>query len=97
MSTETLTQTRAQTKTPPRYKVLLLNDDYTPMDFVVLVLVRYFHKSEDEANHVMLTAHQNGVCVAGVYVFEVAETKVAQVEKAASEAGYPLQCALEPD
>ena len=97
MSTETLTRTRAQTKTPPRYKVLLLNDDYTPMDFVVLVLMGYFHKSETEAYQTMLTAHQKGVCVAGVYVFEVAETKVAQVEKVAAEAGYPLKCALEPE
>ena len=97
MPTETLTKTQDKTKTPPRYKVLLLNDDYTPMDFVVLVLMRYFNKSEAEANRTMLAAHQNGVCVAGVYVFEVAETKVAQVEKAAGEAGYPLRCALEPE
>ncbi len=97
MATETLTRTQNKTKTPPRYKVLLLNDDYTPMDFVVYVLMRYFHKTEDEANRVMLAAHRNGVCVAGVYVFEVAETKVAQVEKVAAEAGYPLQCALEPE
>ena len=97
MSSETLTRTQAETKTPPRYKVLLLNDDYTPMDFVVLVLMHYFQKSEAEAQRIMLEAHQKGVCVAGVYVFEVAETKVAQVEKAAAEAGYPLKCALEPE
>ena len=97
MSTKILTQTRAQTKTPPRYKVLLLNDDYTPMDFVVLVLLRYFQKTEEEANRVMFTAHQKGVCVAGVYTFEIAETKVVQVEEAAAGEGYPLKCALEPE
>ena len=99
MPTDTLTkdQTEAQTKTPPLYKVLLLNDDYTPMDFVMMVLLRFFQKSEAEAYQVMLTAHERGVCTAGVYPFEVAETKVAQVMQTAQKAEYPLRCVLEPE
>ena len=81
---------------PPLYSVLLLNDDYTPMDFVVAVLVRFFRKTEAEATRVMLDVHRAGVGVAGVYAFEIAETKVNQVEDAAREAGHPLQCTMEP-
>ena len=79
------------------YKVLLINDDYTPMDFVVFVLMRFFHKSEVEAIDLMMSAHQKGVEVVGVYTFEVAETKVTQTLRAAQQEGHPLHCTLEPD
>jgi ATP-dependent Clp protease adaptor protein ClpS len=77
--------------------VLLLNDDYTPMDFVLFVLMRFFGKDETEAQQVMLEAHQKGVSVAGVYTFEIAETKVSQVLRAAKQEEYPLMCVLEPE
>jgi ATP-dependent Clp protease adaptor protein ClpS len=96
MSTQTITKTQQRTKTPPRYKVLLLNDDYTPMEFVLYVLERFFNKSQTEAEIVMMEAHQKGVSVAGVYPFEIAETKVSQVMRAAKEALYPLRVRLEP-
>ena len=82
---------------PPKYKVLLLNDDYTTMEFVVFVLMQVFRHSQASATRVMLHIHNNGVGVAGVYSREVAETRVAQVEKIAKEAGHPLQCTLEPE
>ncbi len=97
MSTDTLSQTRSQTKTPPLYKVLLLNDDYTPMEFVLYVLMRFFRKGAAEANRVMLEAHQKGVGVAGVYTFEIAETKVAQTMSAARQEGHPLRLELEAE
>lgn len=96
-ATKTRSQTQAVTRTPPRYKVLLLNDDYTPMDFVVEVLMRFFKKSEAEATRIMLQVHHAGVGVAGVYPFEIAETKVNQVMAAASAEGHPLQCTMEPE
>ncbi len=88
-------KTRAKTRRPSMYRVLLLNDDYTPMEFVVDLLERIFHKSRDEAVAVMLNVHQNGVGVCGVYSFEVAETKVAQVAVIAREQEHPLQCTME--
>jgi ATP-dependent Clp protease adaptor protein ClpS len=95
MSTQTITKTQQRTKLPPQYKVLLLNDDYTPMEFVVYVLERYFNKSLLEAERIMSEAHEKGVSIAGVYAFEIAETKVYQVMQAAKEAQYPLQVRLE--
>jgi ATP-dependent Clp protease adaptor protein ClpS len=92
---QTLTQTQQQTKHPPQYKVLLLNDDYTPMDFVLYVLERFFSKSQSEAERIMLEAHQKGMSIAGVYSYEIAETKVTQVMQAAKEANYPLRVKLE--
>ncbi len=97
MSTETLKKTKKTNLEPPRYKVLLLNDDYTPSDFVVYVLKRYFSLNELEANRVMLEAHQSGVSVAGVYSFEIAETKANQAMKEASNQQYPFSCMLEPE
>jgi ATP-dependent Clp protease adaptor protein ClpS len=97
MGTETLTKTKLQTVIPPQYKVLLLNDDYTPMEFVLYVLERFFHKSQAEAEQVMIEAHEKGVSVAGIYPFEMAETKVSQVIQAAKEAEYPLQVRLEAE
>ncbi|MCW5723877.1 MAG: ATP-dependent Clp protease adapter ClpS [Maricaulaceae bacterium] len=90
-------RTRPKTKKPSLYRVLLLNDDFTPMEFVVEVLVRIFSKPPEEAARIMLHVHQNGVGVCGVYTFEVAETKVAQVMDAARRAQHPLQCTMEKE
>jgi ATP-dependent Clp protease adaptor protein ClpS len=89
------TKTRAKTQRPSLYKVLLLNDDYTPMEFVVLVLERFFGKSREDATRIMLHVHHKGVGVCGVYTFEVAETKVAQVIEYARQNQHPLQCTME--
>jgi ATP-dependent Clp protease adaptor protein ClpS len=78
-----------------RYKVLLLNDDYTSMDFVISVLVELFHKSAKEAEAIMLAVHNSGKGVCGIYTYEIAETKVEQVHKAARAAGYPLRAVVE--
>lgn len=86
---------KAQNKRPSLYKVLILNDDYTPMDFVVHVLERYFHKTRDEATSIMLRVHHEGVGVCGVYTYEVAETKVMQVMEVARQQQHPLQCVME--
>ena len=77
------------------YKVLLLNDDYTPMEFVIMILERFFNKSHDEATQIMLHVHQKGVGVCGVFTYEVAETKVTQVMDMAKGHQHPLQCTLE--
>ncbi len=89
------TRTRTRTKTPSPYKVLMLNDDYTPMEFVVLVLQRFFKMDIEDATRVMLHVHQRGVGVCGIFSYEVAETKVAQVIDYARENQHPLQCTLE--
>ena len=89
------TKTRPKTKKPSNYKVLMLNDDYTPMEFVVMVLQRFFGMGIEDATRVMLQVHQQGVAVCGVFTYEVAETKVAQVIDAARENQHPLQCTLE--
>ena len=89
------TKTRAKPKKPSQYKVLLLNDDYTPMEFVVIVLKRFFRMDMDEATRVMLHVHQRGVGVCGVFPYEVAETKVNQVMDFAKQNQHPLQCTLE--
>lgn len=89
------TKTRTKTQRPSLYKVLLLNDDYTPMEFVVLVLERFFGKSREDATRIMLHVHHKGVGVCGVYTFEVAETKVAQVIEYARQNQHPLQCTME--
>jgi ATP-dependent Clp protease adaptor protein ClpS len=91
------TLTRERLDKPPRYKVLLLNDDYTSMEFVVAVLMQVFRHSQASATRIMLHIHNSGVGIAGVYSREVAETRVAQVETLAREAGHPLQCTLEPE
>jgi ATP-dependent Clp protease adaptor protein ClpS len=89
------TRTRTRTKQPTPYRVLLLNDDYTPMEFVVLVLQRFFRMDMEAATRVMLHVHQKGVGVCGVFSYEVAETKVAQVIEFARQNQHPLQCTLE--
>ena len=89
------TRTRARPKKPSQYRVLLLNDDYTPMEFVVMVLKRFFRMDLEEATRVMLHVHQRGVGVCGVFPYEVAETKVNQVMDFARQNQHPLQCTLE--
>jgi ATP-dependent Clp protease adaptor protein ClpS len=91
------TKTRPKTKRPSLYKVLLLNDDYTPMEFVVLILERFFNKSRDDAVQIMLHVHRHGVGICGVFTFEVAETKVAQVIEFARRHQHPLQCTMEKE
>ncbi len=90
---------RPETKTakPSLYKVLMLNDDYTPMEFVVMVLERFFGKTHEEAVHIMLHVHRKGVGICGVYTYEVAETKVRQVMDLARQHQHPLQCTLEKE
>ena len=95
--TDIITKTRPKTKKPSLYKVLLLNDDYTPMEFVILVLEHFFNKSRDDATRIMLHVHQKGVGICGVYTFEVAETKVAQVMDFARQHQHPLQCTMEKE
>lgn len=92
-----VTKTKPKTRKPPMYKVLLLNDDYTPMEFVIYVLERFFHKNTEEATKIMLHVHQKGVGVCGVYTYEVAETKVSQVLDLARQNQHPLQCTMEKD
>ena len=89
------TRTRAKTKKPALYKVLMLNDDYTPMEFVVLVLQSFFRMSIEDATRVMLHVHQKGVGVCGIFSYEVAESKVSQVIDFARQNQHPLQCTLE--
>ena len=91
------TKTRLKTKKPSLYRVLLLNDDYTPMEFVVYILERFFQKSREEATRIMLHVHQKGVGVCGIYTYEVAETKVAQVLDLAQRNEHPLQCTMEKE
>lgn len=96
-STGVVVKTRAKTKKPSMYKVLMLNDDYTPMEFVVHVLEAFFNKSREEATRIMLHVHQRGVGVCGVFTYEVAETKVTQVIDYARKHEHPLQCTLEKE
>ncbi len=94
---ERRTKTQSKTRRPPMYKVILLNDDYTPMEFVVDLLKTVFHKPHAEATKIMLWVHQNGMGIAGVYPFEIAETKVHTVEELARESQYPLKCVMEKE
>ncbi len=89
------TKTRSKPKKPSQYKVLMLNDDYTPMEFVVLVLKRFFSMDLEQATRVMLHVHQRGVGVCGIFPYEIAETKVNQVMDFAKQNQHPLQCTLE--
>ena len=93
--TAVITRTRTQTRRPGMYRVLLLNDDYTPMEFVVVVLRKYFSKGSDEATRIMLHVHQHGVGECGIFTYEVAETKVTQVMDYARKHQHPLQCIME--
>jgi ATP-dependent Clp protease adaptor protein ClpS len=93
--TAVITRTKTQTQRPSMYRVLLLNDDYTPMDFVIGVLCTYFHKNIEDANRIMWQVHNNGVGECGVYTYEVADTKVTQVMDHARKHQHPLQCVME--
>ncbi len=95
--TTILTKPKARTQRPPLYKVLLLNDDYTPMEFVVHVLERFFGLTHAQAFEIMLTVHKKGLAVVGVFSHEVAETKVAQVMDFARRHQHPLQCTMEKE
>jgi ATP-dependent Clp protease adaptor protein ClpS len=90
-------KTRPATQKPPMYKVYLLNDDYTPMEFVVQVLEVFFNKTHEDAMRIMLEVHQSGLGLCGVFTFEVAETKVMQVMEAARQSQHPLQCTMEKE
>ncbi|HJO25279.1 MAG: ATP-dependent Clp protease adapter ClpS [Myxococcota bacterium] len=91
------TATRKKVARPPRYKVILYNDDYTPMEFVVAVLEQIFGKGPSEATAIMLAIHKNGLGVAGVFLLDVAETKVAQVHATAEQRGHPLRAGVEKE
>lgn len=92
-----LTKTREKTARPPLYKVMLLNDDYTPMEFVVLLLERFFGLTHAQSFEIMLTVHKKGLAVVGVFSFEIAETKVTQVMDFAHRHQHPLQCTMEKE
>lgn len=91
------TKVRPKTKRPSLYKVLLLNDDYTPMEFVVHILEQFFNKAREEAVQIMLHVHRHGVGICGVFTYEVAETKVAQVIEFSRRHQHPLQCTMEKE
>ena len=95
--TGVVVKAKPKTKKPSMYKVLMLNDDYTPMEFVVHILERFFNKNRQEATRIMLHVHRRGVGICGVYTYEVAETKVTQVMDFARQNQHPLQCTLEKD
>jgi ATP-dependent Clp protease adaptor protein ClpS len=96
-NTGVVVKTRPRTRKPSMYKVLMLNDDYTPMEFVVHVLERFFSKSREEATRIMLHVHRRGVGVCGVFTYEVAEHKVTQVMDLARQNQHPLQCTIEKE
>lgn len=95
--TVTVTQTKSKTQKPPLYKVLLLNDDYTPMEFVVHVLERFFSINHQQAIEIMMTVHKKGLAVVGVFTRDIAETKVTQVMDLARKHEHPLQCTMEKE
>ena len=97
LGTNVVARTKPKVKKPSMYKVLMLNDDYTPMEFVVYCLERFFRKGREGATRIMLHVHQKGVGICGVYSYEVAETKVTQVMDFARQNQHPLQCTLEKD
>jgi ATP-dependent Clp protease adaptor protein ClpS len=92
-----VTATKPKTKRPPLYQVTLLNDDYTPMEFVVIILERFFSLNHAQSVEIMLTVHKKGLAVVGVFAFEIAETKVAQVMDFARRNQHPLQCTMEKE
>ena len=91
------TLTKPKTKRPKLFKVLLHNDDYTPMEFVTVVLINVFHKTYDEATYIMLTVHRKGHGLCGAFPYEVAESKVSKVMEMAKAQGHPLLCTMEPE
>ncbi len=95
--TGVLLKSRSKTQKPAMYKVLILNDDYTPMEFVVHVLERFFNKTREEATDIMMHVHRKGVGICGVFTYEIAETKVAQVMEYSRSSEQPLQCTMEKE
>lgn len=93
--TQTLIRPSSKTKTPSFFKVVILNDDFTPRDYVVHVLQKFFKKSEQEATQLMLQVHHKGMGIAGVYTYEIAETKAFQVNEYSRQNQYPLKCTVE--
>ena len=93
--TGVITESKTRTKTPPLYQVILVNDDYTPMDFVIHVLQKFFSKDMAEATQIMLAIHQKGSGLCGVFTYEIAETKVAQVNQYSRQNRHPLKCVME--
>lgn len=94
---QTATKTKPKSRRPSLYKVILLNDDFTPMDFVILVLKKFFSKSEVDATQIMLAVHQEGSGLAGIFPFETAETKVLQVNEFSRRHSFPLKCIMEKE
>ena len=94
---EITSETREEVREPPMYKVLLHNDDYTTMEFVVEILIFVFNKSPEESVEIMLNVHRKGIGVCGVYTYEVSETKVNTVHALARESGFPLKCTMEKE
>lgn len=92
-----LTEKKEKCKKPSLYRVILHNDDYTTMDFVVEILKKFFNKNETEAMHIMLNVHKKGAGIAGIYTYEIGETKVIQVHSFAKSNQHPLKCSLEPE
>lgn len=93
--TATITKPKSQTKTPPLYRVILMNDDFTPMDFVIHVIQKFFGKDLEEATQIMLQVHIKGACVCGVFSHEIAETKTHQVNQYSRQNRHPLKCTME--
>ena len=88
-------EVKTKTQKPSMYKVLMLNDDYTPMDFVIFLLKKFFNKSDNDATYIMLNIHKKGSGICGIYSYEIAETKALKVMKVARDSGHPLQCIFE--
>lgn len=94
--TGVVTKVKTETKKPKMYSVIMHNDDYTPMDFVVGILVKIFHKTNKEAQEIMLKVHQEGKAICGIYTFEIAESKTLKVNRFSRDSGHPLKCSFEP-
>jgi len=94
---EVLTEDKTEVKEPPMYKVILHNDDYTPMDFVVLILMTFFNHTEEDASRIMYLVHNTGIGICGKFTKEVAETKVSLVSNHAKKQGHPLKCTMEKE
>lgn len=95
--TAVISESKTKTKTPPLYRVILMNDDYTPMDFVIHVLQKFFLKDMQEATKIMLSVHQKGYGICGTFTYEIAETKTYQVNQYARQNRHPLKCVMEKD
>ena len=95
LKTENITEEKIQVKKPDMYRIVLLNDDYTPRDFVIWVVMRVFYKTREESDRIMLEAHTKGKSTIGVYIYDIAKSKVVQVDQLASKYEHPLKCVLE--